>query len=36
MGIPHVVKILEIANNHLPAVELRFERSKKESSHIGI
>jgi hypothetical protein len=32
MGVPHVVKILEIANNHLPAVELRFERSKKEAA----
>ena len=32
MGVPHVVKILEIANNDLPAVELRFERSKKEAA----
>ena len=32
MGVLHVVKILEIANNHLSSVELRFERLKKEAA----
>ena len=32
MGIPHVNRLLTIANNDLPAVELRYERSKKEAA----
>jgi hypothetical protein len=30
MGVQHVVKLLEIANNDLPAVEYRHERLKRE------
>ena len=32
MGLEHVVKLLEVANNHLPAVESRYEQLKKEIS----
>ena len=32
MGVPHVNRLLTIANNDLPAVELRYERSKKEAA----
>jgi hypothetical protein len=32
MGVQHVVKLLEIANNDLPAVELRYERLKREAA----
>jgi wobble nucleotide-excising tRNase len=30
MGIPHVIVLLKVANNDLPAVELRYERLKRE------
>ena len=30
MDVQHVVKLLEIANNDLPAVEYRHERIKRE------
>jgi hypothetical protein len=32
MDAPSVIRLLEIANNDLPAVELRYERSKKEAA----
>ena len=32
MGVPHVNRLLMIANNDLPSVELRYERSKKEAA----
>jgi len=32
MGVPHVNRLLTIANNDLPAVELRYEGFKKEAS----
>ena len=31
MNIQHVNRLLTIANNDLPAVELRYERLKKEA-----
>jgi hypothetical protein len=30
MDVQHVIRLLEIANNDLPAVEYRYERSKRE------
>jgi hypothetical protein len=30
MGVQHVVKLLGVANNHLPAVESRYEQLKNE------
>jgi len=32
MNIKHVIRLLEIANNHLPSVEYRYERRKKEAA----
>ena len=32
MGVPHVNRLLTIANNDLPAVELRYESTKKEAA----
>src|SRR6476620_4981291 len=32
MGVPHVNRLLAIANNDLPSVESRYERSKKEAA----
>jgi hypothetical protein len=32
MGVPHVNRLLTIANNDLPAVELRYEGFKKEAA----
>jgi hypothetical protein len=32
MGVPHVKRLLTIANNDLPAVELRYEGLKKETA----
>ena len=32
MNIQHVTRLLEIANNDLPAVELIYERLKKEAA----
>jgi hypothetical protein len=32
MGVPHVNRLLTIANNDLPAVELRYEGLKKEAA----
>ena len=32
MGVPHVNRLLTIANNDLPSVELRYERLKKEAA----
>lgn len=32
MGVQHVFKLLEIANNHLPSVEYRYETLKKEAA----
>jgi len=34
MGVPHVKRLLTIANNDLPAVELRYEGLKKEAATI--
>src|SRR5215218_6567852 len=35
MGIKQVVNLLEIANNHLPAVEERFKRLRNDTSILG-
>jgi hypothetical protein len=32
MGVPHVNRLLTIANNDLPSVELRYEGLKKEAA----
>ena len=35
MGVPRVNRLLMIANNDLPAVEIRYERLKREVDYPG-